>query len=153
MGGVLKCSIAVYFVCCLFGMTAQAANQAIVAKRTIYPGQTIERTDLKAVVLVRKPLIRYRFVQNFDEVTGMTAAKTILPGRFIPLNAAKASMLIKAGSKIRIQLNSGSLNITVTAVALSDGGAGDEVKFRNPTSGKVFFGFVRADGTVEATSL
>ena len=136
-----------------FAAAAHAAKQAIVTKCTIYPGQTIERSDLKAVVLVRKPLIRYRFVQNVEEVVGRTATKTILPGRFIAVTATKAASLIKAGAKTRIKLSSGSLSITLTAIALTDGGAGEEVKFRNPSSGKVFWGFVRSDGTVVAQTL
>jgi len=59
---------------------AYAAKQAIVAKRTIYPGQIIERTNLQAVILRKKPLIRYRFVQEFNELIGKVASKTILAG-------------------------------------------------------------------------
>jgi len=132
---------------------ALAADQAIVSKRTIYPGQTISLHDLKAVELYRVPLIKYRFVENFNEIVGMVAAKTILPGHFIPVTAAKTAKLIKAGKKMRITLTSGGLNIVVTAVALSDAGAGEIVRFRNPSSGKVISGLVREDGSVVVQSL
>ena len=129
-------------------VTAKAAEYAIVAKRTIYPGQMIYATDLKAVKLIREPQIRYRFVSQFEEIVGQQAKRTILPGRFIKIGSAQPAPLVKAGALKRVQFSNGALAISVVCVALSDAGAGDMVRMRNPSSGKIFTAQVRADGTL-----
>ena len=142
---------------CFLGLScivpALAADQAIVSKQTIYRGQVIERANLKAVKLVREPLIKYRFASRFDEILGQVAARTILAGRFIPLSSTKAPELVKAGAKKRVKYRAGGLMITLVSVALSDGSAGDYVKMRNPTTGKTFDGFVLDDGSIMAGDL
>ena len=146
-------TLLLFFLISLWGtVSAFSAEQAIVAKRTIYPGQTITLEDLKAVVLTKKPTITYRFVENFDEVTGKVASKTILPGRFIAVNAARASDVIKAGSSTWVSYKSGTLSIKLLCIALSSGTVGSEIRLRNPTSGKTFTGHILENGTVVASS-
>ena len=134
-------------------MASRAADYAIVAKRTIYPGQMIEPADLKSVKLVREPLIRYRFVTRADEIVGLQATRTILPGRFIKSGSAKPAPMVKAGMLKRVEFTSGSLAISLMCVALSDARAGDIVRMRNPSSGKIFSAQVRADGSLVTGAL
>jgi len=133
--------------------TAQAADFAIVAKRTIYPGQMIESADLKSVKLVRQPQIRYRFVTQAHELVGLQAKRTILPGRFIRAGSAQPAPLVKAGMRKRVEFTSGSLAISLVCVALSDAGAGDIIRMRNPSSGKIFSAQVQVDGSLIAGAL
>ncbi len=129
-------------------MAVQAAEFAVVAKRTIYPGQIIEEMDLKSVKLIRQPQISYRFVSNAQEIVGQQAKRTILPGRFIKIGSAQPAPLIKAGSLKRVQFSSGALAISLVCVALSDAAAGDTIRMRNPSSGKIFVARVRSDGSL-----
>ncbi|NKB54134.1 MAG: flagellar basal body P-ring formation protein FlgA [Rhizobiaceae bacterium] len=129
-------------------MAVQAAEFAIVAKRTIYPGQVIEAIDLKSIKLIRQPQISYRFISNVSEIVGQQAKRTILPGRFIKVGSAQPAPLIKAGSLKRAQFSSGALAISLVCVALSDAAAGDTIRMRNPSSGKIFVAQVRSDGSL-----
>ena len=128
--------------------TAGAAEFAVVSKRTIYPGQIIDAIDLKSVELIRKPLIKYKFVTQPQQLIGLQAKRTILPGRFIRVGSAEMAPLVKAGSLNRVQFRSGVLAISLVCVALTDAAAGDAVRMRNPTSGKIFTAQVQEDGTI-----
>lgn len=136
---------------CLVGMLpAFAEGQVVVSKRTIYPGQPIERSDLKIVELIRPVQVRYRVVRQMDEIVGLVAARTILAGRYIPANAGRPASIIKAGEPAKVLFKSGTLAISTTAVPLSDAAIGDRVRLRNPSSGKTYHGIVLRDGTVLA---
>ncbi|MEP1206297.1 MAG: flagellar basal body P-ring formation chaperone FlgA [Rhizobiaceae bacterium] len=129
-------------------ISAQAAEFAIVAKRTIYPGQIIDAADLKSVKLIRQPQIRYRFVSQARQIIGQQAKRTILPGRFIRIGSAQPAPLVKAGMHKRVQFTNGALAISIVCVALSDASAGDTIRMRNPSSGKIFSAEVQADGSL-----
>ena len=132
---------------------AAAAEYAVVAKRTIYPGQMIEAVDLTSIKLIRQPLINYRFVTRQEEIVGMQARRTILKGRFIRAGSAEPAPLVKAGSHKRVEFRNGGLAISLVGVALSDAGAGDLIRMRNPTSGKIFSAQVLEDGTIVTGAL
>lgn len=130
-----------------------AADRAVVSKRTIYPGQLIDAQDLKIVLLTKQPRVVYRFATNETQIAGLEAAKTILAGRFIPLNAARPPALVNAGSHIWVQLKQGALSIRILCVALVGGGVGDRIKLRNESSGKMFLGLIQPNGTVVASTI
>ena len=133
--------------------SAMAAEYAIVAKRTIYPGQMIEDHDLKSVKLIREPQIRYRFVSKREQIVGLQAKRTILAGRFIRIDSAQPAPLVKAGALKRVRFSSGNLAISLMGVALSDASSGETIRVRNPSSGKIFFAEVRPDGSLIAGAL
>jgi flagella basal body P-ring formation protein FlgA len=133
--------------------SASAADYAIVSKRTIYPGQMIEDHDLKSIKLIREPQIRYRFVSLREQIVGLQAKRTILAGRFIRVDSVQPAPLVKAGALKRVRFASGNLAISLMGVALSDASSGETIRVRNPSSGKIFFAEVRADGSLIAGAL
>lgn len=149
---ILKSALTLIFTM-LLAASAIAAEYAIVAKRTIYPGQMIEDYDLKSVKLIREPQIRYRFVSKREQIVGLQAKRTILAGRFIRVDSAQPAPLIKAGALKRVRFMSGNLAISLMGVALSDASSGETIRVRNPSSGKIFFAEVKPDGTLIAGAL
>ena len=146
-------ALAVLGLCLAFAPTggcASSLGNAIVTKATVYPGQRLTAGDLTVVALVKAPTIRYRFVSELDQVVGLVATRTLLPGRFIPLKSLRMAPVLKAGRRTRMELRSKGLAIGVTVVALSDLSSGQRGQFRNPASGKILTGVVRADGSVTA---
>jgi flagella basal body P-ring formation protein FlgA len=83
-----------------------------------------------------------------EDVVGMMAVRTLLPGLSIPLAALSPPRLVRAGATVKMIYIDGGLTITATADALQDGVVGQTVKLRNEDSGITVSGRVRADGTV-----
>ncbi len=137
------------FLLVLFSQApAFSADHAVVSVKTIYPGQGIKTADLKLVLLTKEPTISYKFASEFYEVAGLVASRTILKGRFIPLTSVRSAPVVEAGDTMRVNFRHGALSISIICVALGNGGFGDNVKFRNPNSGKIMVGVVQRDGSV-----
>jgi flagella basal body P-ring formation protein FlgA len=127
---------------------ALAEEVVLIPARVIYPGETIALAALKEVTLApgkRKPDSVATTAQELD---GKVAKRTLLPGRYIPVNAVREAWLVEQGASVEVYFISGALTISATAVTLQPGAAGDLVKVRNIDSGKVFTGTVMADGTI-----
>ena len=84
-----------------------------------------------------------------DDVVGMMAIRTLLPGRSIPMAAVAPPRLFRAGAPVKMIYIDGGLMITCTGAALSDGVVGQPVNVRNNDSGVTVSGRVRSDGSVQ----
>jgi flagellar basal body P-ring formation protein FlgA len=125
--------------------TLAHAETGLVAARTIYPGQEILPQMLRRIEL------NSRIMDNASEtadVAGMVAVRTILRGRPILFSMLRKPHLVEAGKPVRIEYVHEGLTISLAAVPLGSGGAGDMIQLRNPGSGKSVTGLVREDGTV-----
>jgi flagellar basal body P-ring formation protein FlgA len=121
------------------------AETALVASRTIYPGQEISLEMLRHVEINGRIPDAAKVIA---EVSGMVAVRTILPGRPIAFSMLRKPHLIETGKPVRIEYVHKGLTISLAAVPLGSGGAGDMIQLRNPGSGKSIMGLVREDGTV-----
>ena len=120
----------------------------LIPSRVIYPGETISLSLLKEVTLAPGRHKPDAVATSAPELDGKVAKRTLLPGRYIPAAAVRDAWLVEQGAPVQVYFVSGPLTISVSAVSLQPGAAGDEVRLRNPDSGKVFTGTVMADGTV-----
>ncbi len=127
-----------------------AAEQAIVANRTIYPGQEIDHNVLRIVKLRPGSVAPYAFISALDDIVGKVASRTILPKRYIPMGSVREPSIVKAGQTVRTIYQSGGLSISAIFVALSEGAVGAAIRLRNPSSGKSIMGTVQRDGSVIA---
>jgi flagellar basal body P-ring formation protein FlgA len=121
------------------------AETALVATRTIYPGQEIMPETLRRVELNRRIVDG---ASEASEVAGMVAVRTILRGHPIVFSMLRNPHLVEAGKPVRIEYVHEGLTISLAAIPLGSGGAGDVIQLRNPGSGKSIMGLVREDGTV-----
>lgn len=129
-------------------LPAAAQERAIVATEVIYPGQTVGARSLREVGLNRQPSGGTAFVKTAEEIDGKVARRTILPGRLIPIDSVREAHLVETGNPVKVEFIEGALVISMRAVPLQSGAAGDMVKLRNTNGGSVFTGTVMADGTV-----
>jgi flagella basal body P-ring formation protein FlgA len=127
---------------------AAAEDMAVVANRTIYPGETVGPGDVREIVLRQGFRVTTPIETSVEAVEGKVARRTLLPGRLIPAGSVREPYLVKAGAPVQVIFASGALTISATAVPLEPGSAGDLIKVRNLDSGAVFSGTVMADGTV-----
>lgn len=130
-----------------FASPAAAGEHRPVAALTIYPGDVI-RDEMLMDAEVPDAATGVAFAMNRSMLVGKVAKRTLLPGQPIPTNAVGLPRLVTVGSMVRLVYSEGGLTITTYASALQNGSAGDVVTVRNPESGIVVTGIVRADGTV-----
>ena len=133
--------------------TAVAQEMAVVAKRVIYPGETVDAGALTEVKLRRSNRILTSIAQYADQVTGKVAKRTLLPGKLIPINALRDAYMVEAGAPVAVSYVHGGLQISTIGIPLQPGAIGDMVKVRNADSGTVFTGIVMADGSIRVGAI
>jgi flagella basal body P-ring formation protein FlgA len=116
-------------------------------KHVIYPGDVITQD-----MLVETPIAAQGrsgpVALAPEDVVGMMAARTLLPGLSIPMSALSPPRVVRAGAAVSMIYIDGGLTITASGDALQDGVVGQTVKLRNEDSGVTVTGRVRADGSV-----
>jgi flagella basal body P-ring formation protein FlgA len=127
---------------------AVAGEAVLVPNRVIYPGETVEAEALKTVILAEGKVAPEGAAVALADLEGKVARRTLLPGRYVKVNALRETYLVEKGVPVEMVFVSGGLSISATAVSLQAGAAGDMVKLRNADSGKIVSGIVMADGTV-----
>ncbi|WP_295807330.1 flagellar basal body P-ring formation chaperone FlgA [uncultured Nitratireductor sp.] len=135
------------------GLSAAAQEQAVVSTRVIYPGETIAIDALDEVVLRRPPRGNTAIARMLEDIDGKVARRTLLPGRLIPVSYVRDAYLVETGSPVTVTLSEGALTISLRAVPLQAGAAGDMIRLRNIESGRTFMGVVLADGTVQVGAI
>jgi flagella basal body P-ring formation protein FlgA len=128
---------------------ALAANIDLpVPRTTIYPGDVISADQIMDRAFIAHTVTRSSIFDNRDALIGKVARRTLLPGQPVPVNAIRDAYLVSQGKSSIVVFESGGLSITMHAVALDNGVAGDIVKLRNPDSGVIIQGTVERDGSV-----
>ncbi|WP_367718170.1 flagellar basal body P-ring formation chaperone FlgA [Nitratireductor sp. GISD-1A_MAKvit] len=130
------------------GVSALAQEQAVVSTRVIYPGETISVDALDEILLRRPPRGNTAIARMLEDIDGKVARRTLLPGRLIPISYVREAHLVETGSPVTVTFAEGALTISLRAVPLQAGAAGDMIRLRNTESGRTFMGIVLADGTV-----
>ncbi|MGD9913106.1 MAG: flagellar basal body P-ring formation chaperone FlgA [Rhizobiaceae bacterium] len=131
---------------------AFAQEIAIVTQRVIYPGETIAPEVLREVKLKEGRQVPPAMVRSASLISGKVAKKTLLPGRYIPMDSVREAYLVDLGAPVEVVLEQGALTITLQGISLQPGSEGDMIKVRNVDSGAVFVGMIMADGTVRLAS-
>jgi flagellar basal body P-ring formation protein FlgA len=128
---------------------ALAQEIAVVTKRVVYPGETIESEILREVTLKAGRRVPEAMVTSISTIQGKVAKRTLLPGRYIPMASIRDVYLIEQGAPVEVIFKHGALTITAQAVSLEPGSEGDLIKVRNLDSGAVFVGQIMPDGTIK----
>lgn len=135
------------FVPVLVAGQVHAGNTAVVAERVIYPGEEIPASILKEVA-VTNPNLRGGYAEVMQQVDGMIATRTLLPGRTIPLVALREPWAVERGSAVPIIFSQKGLTITATGTPLQNAAIGEFIRVRNIESGVIVQGTVMGDGTI-----
>ena len=125
-----------------------AAETVLIPSRIIYPGETIEAAALKEVSLLEGKTAPKNVLVERTELEGKIAKRTLLPGRYVPVNALREAWLVEKGATVEAVFVAGTLTISASAVTLQAGLAGDQIKVRNIDSGKILTGMVLGDGSI-----
>ena len=123
---------------------------AIVATRTIYPGQSVGADQVASISLDQCEGCAPGFIVDTHRIVGKIASKTILPNRLIYPEAIRSPATIQKGAATSLTYRSGGLTISVKATALAEAAIGESVSVRSQLNGSVVTGTAQADGTVLA---
>ncbi len=92
--------------------------------------------------------LRERAVTSFDELTNRRARRNLMKGSIITSGDVEAIPDIDIGREVRIVYIDGALKVSVPGIAMQAGAAGDYIRIRNKTSGKVIMARVVDDAAV-----
>lgn len=124
---------------------------AVIPTRTIYPGETLDRSRVE-VVDVTNPDLADGYVRTLSEIEGKVTKRTLLPGRVILANALREQYAVARGSTVRLVFSNGSLTISAAGSPLQDAAVGELIRARNIDTGVIVSGTVMADGTVHVVA-
>jgi flagella basal body P-ring formation protein FlgA len=134
----------------LIALGAPARGEETLApspKTIIYPGEIITE-DMLTNAPLAAPAYSGPVAMRPNDIVGMAAARTLLPGQSIPMASVAPPRALRAGAPVKMIYVDGGLTITASGSALQDGAVGQLVKVRNDDSGVTVSGRVRSDGSV-----
>lgn len=124
---------------------------AVVPTSIIYPGETVNYERVQ-VVEVTNPNLVGEYAHTAEEVVGMIARSTLLPGRTISPAALRVPFAMTRGSTVRLTFSIGNMTISAAGSPLTDAAVGDVIRARNLDSGVIVSGTVMADGTIHVVA-
>ncbi|WP_417669093.1 flagellar basal body P-ring formation chaperone FlgA [Roseibium sp.] len=127
-----------------------ASVQLPVPRVTIHPGDELSGQNIVERRFPQRTTQQFAVVPHRNELIGMIARRTLLPGQPVPVNAVAHQLLVKRGDAARLVFREQGLQIVMQVEALQSGSAGATVRVRNIDSGVVVIGTVQADGTIRA---
>ncbi len=144
-------------VCCvpLLLTAASAAGRREVIKlpvpaMMIYPGDKIEEGMLREHGFLRKSVVRLSIVSRMQDVVGLEARRTLLPGKPIPKNAIQDPVVVQRGTSVQLVFKEEGLEIRTIVEAQESGAVGVNIRARNPDTGISVLGKVQENGSLLA---
>jgi flagella basal body P-ring formation protein FlgA len=126
---------------------AQSATIVLTA-RPLAAGEVLDAADLR---MAAEPVAAFAGRDVFYAEAPLIGAAAVMPlpaGMILSPGDVTPPWLIKTGQTVTVLVISGSVSVSVTAVADEPGRLGDTVLLTNPASGKRFSGLVTRDGVV-----
>ena len=121
----------------------------VVARRNLMRGDVIDSSALEVIEMDRRsaPPDHLASAQGLEqaEITGMVRA-----GEPLRASMVRPALLIRKGQTVILTVAKSGLEISVQVEALEDAKSGDQVKLRNPESGKSLAGIVTGRGAARA---
>lgn len=128
---------------------ADPTREYAVVERIVYPGQTIDTANVAIRQHTRTIPDDYPVVRSRNQLAGMVATRTLLPGRAIAPDMLRAPHAVQQGATISVSLEEGPLSIVMKAIALEDGAVGETIRVRNAQNGRTVCATVRSPALAE----
>jgi flagella basal body P-ring formation protein FlgA len=131
------------FVAAPAAAVAEAEMQAVIAERTIRPGDVISPADVRLGPSNSEGALSARAA-----AVGMVARRLLVAGRPVMQGDVGPPALIRRNAYVALVFQRGTLAIRTEGRALSDGAEGERVRVMNLASRQTVTGTVLADGSV-----
>ncbi len=126
---------------------AAEIRQVVVAAGNLSAGQVLQPQHLKMDALEADKITRAHYV-DVAGLEGQEVLRPIRAGDAIRNTDVRPALLVKKGEMVLMTVGSPeTFQISVKAEALQDGRLGEQVKLRNPESGRTLSGTVTGKGT------
>lgn len=127
-------------------VTVEQSEDVVVAAKPLTAGQTITPDDL---MLRRLPVQNFSGRQVYTtptQIVGDQVMMSLSAGMLITQNIIQSPLVVKAGQMVTVQVYSGTVMLSMDAVADQDGRIGDTIMLTNPSSGRRFTAEVTEQG-------
>ncbi len=133
----------------LVGDDLVETRPVVVAKRNLMRGETLDTSALDTVEMDSRalPADYLSSPQGLEqgEMTGMVRA-----GEPLRASMVRPALMVRKGQTVMLSVARSGIEISVQVEALEDAKLGDQVKLRNPDSGKPLAGLVTGRGAARA---
>jgi len=144
----MKSFLSIFLLVGVCSSALGADGELIVPVRTIYPGETLNQTQVTARKFdVREDQI-IAFVRSIELVEGKVARRTLLANQPIPMGAFEEPRLALVGRQIKVEFREGGLVISTLASVLQAGAVGEMISVRILDGGRTVTGTIQKDGTL-----
>ena len=129
-------------------VTVSVSELVVVAARPVAAGQIFGPGDL---TLRREPAQAYAGQPVFYDpaaLAGAVAMMNLPAGMIVTAGEVQAPLLVQAGQTVVVNVQSGGVEVSISAVAAQQGRLGDMIMLTNPSSGTRFMALVTRDGPV-----
>ncbi|MDE8349108.1 MAG: flagellar basal body P-ring formation chaperone FlgA [Acidocella sp.] len=119
-----------------------------VTTRPVAVGQTLQSAD---VSMQSEPVTSYAGQQVFydaDKLAGATAVMNLPAGMILTTSNIAQPLIVRAGQSVAVNIISGDVQVSLTAIATQAGRVGDTILLTNPSTGKHFTALVTPAGPV-----
>ncbi len=123
-------------------------RQVWVVERHLSPGSVVQKSQLTLVE--RDPqTVGPAALDAQTELSFMEAVRDLTPGTIIRQHDLRPMILVKRGQMVQMTLGQGQgFQIAARVEAMQDGRFGEQIKLKNPESGRILNGVVKGPGTV-----
>ncbi|MFH1675887.1 MAG: flagellar basal body P-ring formation chaperone FlgA [bacterium] len=119
------------------------------ASRSIGRGEVLTENDIAETPTDVKSLPAGDVFSSIDEIVGLVASQNIQEGKILQKNLVEMPILVSRGDKVTVIIAFGDVAITLTGTAIDSGSLGDEIRIRNPDSGKIITATVTGESKAE----
>lgn len=124
------------------------SRQVVVAGQNLSPGQLLQPEMLKLAPLEAEKVNRGHLLET-SGLEGYEVLRAIRAGDPVRTSDIRPATLVKKGELVSMVIGTpGSFQITVKLEAMQDGRLGEQIKMRNPESGRTLTGIVTGKGAV-----
>ena len=128
---------------------AESRRPVVVASMSLVRGMTVQPSDVR-VQSTALPPGGGNFLEDVSEAMHSELLRDIPPGTPLRKTDLRPLVLVKRGQLVQLTVGkSTGFMVTAHVEALQDGRMGDQVKAKNPDSGRVLTGVVKGPNTLE----
>ena len=125
---------------------AAQPSRVPVLLQTVYPGQSVDASMLSWQMWTGDPRHLHGMARNFEDLLGLVARRTLLPGKPIHLSSMRRPNAVRHGQLVTLIFSGHAISIQGRGIALKSGRIGDWVEVRNIDSGRSVFGQIESGG-------
>jgi flagella basal body P-ring formation protein FlgA len=124
----------------------------VVAGRPVAGGQVLAAADVKAVrgFVAQVP---FRRLPTLDQVIGARGLRPLAPGEVIQPGFVAAIPLVRAGQTVTARARIGSVEASLTFIAVDGGASGDIIRIVNPDTKRTLRARIVSTGLVEVINV